>query len=93
MCEVEVVVDHPDLLRKARDRGCWPDLFKNAWGIYTTVSLLHRIVINTLSAHQFRIQPVITLIFTLMYLYNSYSNYIKLLPNFHQNLITEGNWY
>lgn len=32
MCEVEVVVDHPDLLRKARDRGCWPDLFKNAWG-------------------------------------------------------------
>lgn len=32
MCEVEVVVDHPDLLRKARDRGYWPDLFKNAWG-------------------------------------------------------------
>jgi hypothetical protein len=31
MCEVEVVVDHPDLLRKARDRGCWPDLFKNAY--------------------------------------------------------------
>ena len=32
MCEVEVVVDHPDLLRKARDRGCWPDLLNNTWG-------------------------------------------------------------